>query len=563
MESRIWQKFFDEGVPTTVGTIDRTLAQVLEDTVKKYPDRIATIFEGKALTYAELLDSVERLATALVGMGVGPGDRVAVHLPNLPQTVISYYAVQRIGAIAVLTNPMYVAREIEHQFNDAGVKVAITLDAYWVNLIEPIKDKIPSIQHVIVTGIKDYLPFPKSLLFPLVGKKQGLYAKVQPTATIHQFTQLIAGTKSNPPAMPTDVDATANFQYTGGTTGVSKGAILTHHNLVTNSVQTKAWFPGVEEGGEIAISALPFFHSFGLTVCMNFGILIGATQILVPNPRDIKKLISLISKYHPTLFPAVPAMFNAINNYPGIENIDISSIKGCFSGSAPLPVEVLERFEKLTGGKITEGFGLSESSPVTHANPLYGTRKAGSIGIPISDTDARIVDLEEGKTVLGPNEDGELILAGPQIMKGYWNQPEETAEMLRDGWLHTGDIAKMDDDGFFYIVGRKKDMIIAGGYNIYPREIDEILYEHPKILEAAAVGIPDPKRGETVKAFVVVQPGETLTEEEVIAFCRDRLAPYKAPKAVEFRSELPKTTIGKVLRRVLRDEEIAKGQADR
>jgi long-chain acyl-CoA synthetase len=316
----------------------------------------------------------------------------------------------------------------------------------------------------------------------------------------------------------------------------------------------------MEEGKEVELAALPFFHVFGLTVCMNFGILAGAAQVLVPNPRDIKGMVNLIKKYRPTIFPAVPAMFNAINNFPGIEKIDISSIKGCFSGSAPLPIEVLERFETLTGGIITEGFGMTESSPVTHANPLHGLRKPGSIGIPLPNTDAKIVDLEEGTKEMPIGEDGELILYGPQVMSGYWNREDETELTIRNGWLYSGDIAQMDEDGYFYIVGRKKDMIIAGGYNIYPREIDEILYEHPKVLEAAAIGVPHETRGETVKVFIVVQPGETLTAEEVIEFCRERLAPYKVPRLVEFRDELPKSTIGKVLRRVLRDEELAKSK---
>jgi len=335
---------------------------------------------------------------------------------------------------------------------------------------------------------------------------------------------------------------------------------LSHRNLVSNAYQVQSWFTGMEEGKEVELAALPFFHVFGLTVCMNFGILAGAAQVLVPNPRDIKGMVNLIKKYRPTIFPAVPAMFNAINNFPGIEKIDISSIKGCFSGSAPLPIEVLERFETLTGGIITEGFGMTESSPVTHANPLHGLRKPGSIGIPLPNTDAKIVDLEEGTKEMPIGEDGELILYGPQVMSGYWNREDETELTIRNGWLYSGDIAQMDEDGYFYIVGRKKDMIIAGGYNIYPREIDEILYEHPKVLEAAAIGVPHETRGETVKVFIVVQPGETLTAEEVIEFCRERLAPYKVPRLVEFRDELPKSTIGKVLRRVLRDEELAKSK---
>jgi len=383
---------------------------------------------------------------------------------------------------------------------------------------------------------------------------------VEREANVYQLKEIIENRALKPPAMPSDPDATANLQYSGGTTGVSKAAVLSHRNLVSNAYQVQSWFTGMEEGKEVELAALPFFHVFGLTVCMNFGILAGAAQVLVPNPRDIKGMVNLIKKYRPTIFPAVPAMFNAINNFPGIEKIDISSIKGCFSGSAPLPIEVLERFETLTGGIITEGFGMTESSPVTHANPLHGLRKPGSIGIPLPNTDAKIVDLEEGTKEMPIGEDGELILYGPQVMSGYWNREDETELTIRNGWLYSGDIAQMDEDGYFYIVGRKKDMIIAGGYNIYPREIDEILYEHPKVLEAAAIGVPHETRGETVKVFIVVQPGETLTAEEVIEFCRERLAPYKVPRLVEFRDELPKSTIGKVLRRVLRDEELAKSK---
>lgn len=557
MEDRPWFPHYEDGIPRSLDVADLTLSQVLQRSAAAWPGQDAAVFEGARLTFGELAAAADRLAASLARLGLKPGDRVAIQLPNLPQTLIAYFGVLRAGGVAVMTNPMYVAREIEHQFNDADARFAIVLDAFWINTIRPIRDHL-LLEHVIVTAVKDYLPFPKNLLFPLVGKRTGLVVQVPPEPGVHWLKDLLADTAATPPPMPNDPAALANLQYTGGTTGVSKAAMLTHRNLVFNAMQVKAWFPNVVMGGEIGLAALPYFHVFGLTVCMNLGVLIGATQVLVPNPRDIGKLVGLIKKYRPTMFPAVPAMFNAINNFPGIDRIDVSSIKGCFSGSAPLPIEVLERFEKLTGGRITEGFGLTESSPVTHANPLFGLRKPGSIGIPLPDTDARIVDLEEGTRDMPIGEDGELILAGPQIMGGYWKREDETALTLRNGWLYTGDIARMDDDGYFYIVGRKKDMIIAGGYNIYPREIDEILYEHPKVLEAAAVGVPDARRGETVKAFVVVQPGETLTEDEIIAFCRDRLAPYKVPRMVEFRDELPKSTVGKVLRRVLRDEELAK-----
>lgn len=559
MEPRPWHRFYDEGVPPSLTYDDLTLPQILERTASRFPDRTAILFEGLRLTYRELKDAVDRMATALVNLGVKPGDRVAIQLPNLPQTVIAYYGVLRAGGVAVMTNPMYVQREIEHQFNDAGAKLAILLDAFWMKTSRPIRDKLPC-EKYILTSIKDYLPFPKNILFPIFGKKTGLVVDTPSEPGVYWLKDLLNNTQPKPPNIEWDMDGLCNLQYTGGTTGVSKGAMLTHRNLSYNAQQCRAWFVNAEEGREIMLSALPFFHSFGLTVCMNFSILIAAAQVVAPNPRDVKKLISLIQKYRVTLFPAVPTLFTAINQFPGIEKIDISSVKGCISGSAPLPLEVMERFEALTGGNITEGYGLTETSPVTHANPLLNKarRKAGSIGLPFPDTDAKVVDLEEGTRELPPGEDGELIIKGPQVMKGYWKKPEETEQVLRDGWLYTGDLARMDEDGYFYIVGRKKEMIIAGGYNIYPREIDEVLYEHPKVLEACAIGVPDPKRGETVKVFVVLKPGETATEQEIIDYCRTKLAAYKVPKIVEFRSELPKSSIGKVLRRVLKEEEEAK-----
>ncbi len=559
MEARPWHRFYDEGVPVSVPYEDLTLPQILDRTAQRFSDRTALLFEGFRMTYRELKEAMDRLATALANLGVRPGDRVAIQLPNLPQAVIAYYGVLRAGAVAVMTNPMYVPREIEHQFNDSNAKVAILLDALWMKSSRPIRDRLPC-EHYILTGIKDYLPFPKNLLFPLVGKKTGMVVTVPSEPGVLWLKDLLARTPPAPPAISWDMDGLCNLQYTGGTTGVSKGAMLTHRNLSYNIQQCRAWFTMIEEGREVMLSALPFFHSFGLTVCMNFAILIGAAQVTVPNPRDIPKLVGLIRKYRATLFPAVPTLFTAINQFPGIENLDISSIKGCLSGSAPLPLEVMERFESLTGGSITEGYGLTETSPVTHANPLINKahRKPGSIGLPFPDTDARIVDLEEGTREMPAGEDGEIILHGPQVMKGYWNRPDETAQVLRDGWLYTGDIGRMDQDGYFYIVGRKKEMIIAGGYNIYPREIDEVLYEHPKVLEAAAIGVPDPRRGETVKVFLVLKPGETATEDEIIEYCKTKLAAYKVPKIVEFRDELPKSTVGKVLRRVLKEQEAAR-----
>jgi len=563
MEEKRWHKFYDEGVPVSVEYRDDTLPQLLDSVVAKYGEQPAIHFEGLSLTYKEFKESVDRFATALADLGIEKGDRVAIQMPNIPQTVIAYYGVLRAGGIAVMTNPMYVAREVEHQFNDSGAKIAIIWDVLWMQTVRKIRDKLPC-EKYILSGIKDFLPFPKNYLFQwLVGPKAGTAVKNVPDEPgVLWFKDLLAKHGPNPPDIAWNIDDICNLQYTGGTTGVSKGAMLTHKNLSYNAQQCAAWFPVAEYGNEVMLSALPFFHSFGLTVCMNFAILIGAVQVPVPNPRDLKKVIDNISKYKVTLFPAVPTLFTAINQYPGIENIDISSIKGCLSGSAPLPMEVMEKFEGLTGGNITEGYGLTETSPVITANPLIDkeNRKAGSIGIPLSDSDARIVDLETGTRDMPIGEAGEVILAGPQVMKGYWNRDDETAETLRDGWLFTGDIGTMDEDGFFFIVGRKKEMIIAGGYNIYPREIDEVLYEHPKVLEAAAVGIPHEHRGETVKAYIALKEGEEATEEEMIEFCKDKLAAYKVPKMVEFRDELPKSTVGKVLRRVLKEEEEAKQQ---
>ncbi|HHQ49585.1 MAG TPA: long-chain fatty acid--CoA ligase, partial [Acidobacteria bacterium] len=455
-------------------------------------------------------------------------------------------------------NPLYVEREVEHQFNDAGVRVVVTCDFLWWYKLRGIMAKVKTVEHVVVTSIPDYLPFPLNFIAPFKLKKTQQYVKVPREKNVHFFKEVIAQNPPNPPKVDVDFDDVAVLQYTGGTTGVSKGAMLTHKNISVNAQQCASWFPIVEEGKEVLLACLPYFHSFGMTVYMNWPLKAGAHIVLMPNPRDIDEMVKSIIKYKVTLFPALPALFVAINNYPGVDNLDLSSIKGCFSGSAPLPLEVLERFEKLTGGKITEGFGLSETSPVTHVNPLNGMRKTGSVGIPVPGTDQKVVDIETGEKELGIGEEGELCLKGPQVMLGYWNRPEETAKVLRDGWLYTGDLAKIDEDGYCYIVGRKKDMIVAGGYNIYPDEVDDVLFSHPAVLEAATIGIPDPRRGETVKSFVVLKPGETLTEEELIAFCKKELAAYKVPKQIEFIDELPKSSMMKILRRELRERELAK-----
>jgi long-chain acyl-CoA synthetase len=556
---RFWTRHYEKGVPADLELKPKTVVQFFDEAAARWPNNPALTFKGKTITYGRLKDMVDRFATALSRMGVQKDSRVALWLPNLPQTVIGYFATLRLGAQVVNTNPLYMERELEHQFNDAGVKVVVTLDYLWWSKLRGIKHRT-KVEQVIITSIPDYLPFPLSLLAPLKLKKTQQYVKVPREPNVFFFKELIAQNPPAPPAVSYPLEHLAVLQYTGGTTGVSKGAMLTHANLSANTQQVGAWFPDCQPGGEVLLACLPYFHVFGMTVSMLFPVMVGAQIILAPNPRDIPDLVKSIVKYRVTLFPAVPALFVAINNYPGIDQLDIRSVKGCFSGSAPLPVEVLERFEKLTGGRITEGFGMTETSPVTHVNPLRGLRKPGSVGIPVPGTDMKIVDVETGEKELGINQEGELCVKGPQIMAGYWGRPDETAKTLRDGWIYTGDLARVDEDGYTYIVGRKKDMILAGGYNVYPDEVDSVLYAHPAVLEAATIGVPDPRRGETVKSFIVLKPGATATAEQIAEHCKKELAAYKVPKQIEFIDALPKSSMMKILRRELRERELAKAQ---
>jgi long-chain acyl-CoA synthetase len=559
MEKRVWHAFYDEGIPVSFPFAERTLPEALDRAAANCGDATALWFINRRMTYRELKDQVDRLATALARLGVVKGTRVAIQLPNLPQTVIAYYAALAAGAEVVMTNPLYVAREIEYQWFDSNCEVAILADFIWEHRVKPIREQLP-VKHYIIASIPEYLGFPLNLLAPLKLKrmKPPSWAKVHPGPGVHLFKKLVDSTPPNPPKVPVGLDDTAILQYTGGTTGVSKGAVLTHRNLSVNVQSVVAWLHLSEQSDEVVLAALPFFHVFGMTSSMNFPIWAACTMVLLPNPRDIPAVVQAVTKRRITLFMGVPAMFAAINNFPGIEQVDISCVKSCFSGSAPLPVDVLQKFEALTGARIVEGFGLTETSPVTHGNPMRTVRKVGSIGIPFIETDSKIVDLETGTRDLPPGEDGELVIKGPQVMREYWNNPGETANVLRDGWLFTGDIARMDADGYFYIVGRKKDMIIVSGYNVYPDEVDGVLMRHPAVLEAASIGVPHEKRGESVKSFIVLRPGMTATAEEIVAYCRDDLAPYKVPRAIEFRSELPKSPILKILRRELREQELAR-----
>jgi len=557
MEKRIWHEAYDEGTPADLEIERIDLARQFQRTVQNFGRRPAVHFMNRRMNYLELDDHVGRFAAALKELGVGKGTRVAVHMPNLPQTLIAVTAVFRLGGLVVMTNPLYVGPEIEHQWHDAGCEVAVTMDYLYDQTLRKWREKLP-VRHYIIASIPEYLRFPLKQLAPLKLKRNNppLVAKIGQNEDVLFFSELINTHRPLTEIAELDFDDLAALQYTGGTTGVAKGAMLSHGNIGSNVQQIVAWFPNTVDGQEVMMAALPFFHIFGFTACMMWAQKIGAGVVLAPNPRDIKALVKSINKHKVSLFPAVPAMFNAINEYPGIERIDMSSIKSCFSGSAPLPVAVLQRFEELTNCRIVEGFGLTESSPVTHGNPMRGVRKMGSIGTPFPATDSRIVDVESGRTDMEPGEEGELVIKGPQIMQGYWNRPDETALALRDGWLFTGDLAAMDEEGYFVIVGRKKDMIIASGYNIYPDEIDRQLMAHPRVLEACTIGIPDPRRGETIKSFVVLKDGTKATGDELREFLLDHLARYKVPRLYEFRSELPKSSMMKLLRRELRDEEL-------
>lgn len=548
-----WLKHYEKRVPHTLNYPDIPLYCLLDSSARKYPDNTATVFFGAKLSYRELSSLTDAFSAALLDIGVKKGDRLALLLPNCPQNLIAYYGALKAGAVVVPTNPLYVEDELMHQFVDAGVETVVTLTKFYSTL-QRVRDKV-GIKNIIVTNIKEFFPPFLRLLFTVFKEgKEGHRAKIERGKGNYLFQQLLktyAGQRYENDVSAGDV---ALLQYTGGTTGVAKGAMLTHRNLVANTIQTAAWLTDIKEGAETILAVIPFFHVYGMTVAMNFSTYIGGTLVMLPR-FDLQDVLQAINKYKPGIFPGVPAMYVAINNYRDIAKYDLKSIRACISGAAPLPIEVQERFEALTGGKLVEGYGLTEASPVLHANPIYGSRKVGSIGLPLPDVEARIVDVETGLRDLPIGEAGELVVRGPQVMKGYWNRPDETESVLREGWLYTGDIARMDEDGFFYIVDRKKDLIIASGYNIYPRDVEEILFKHPKVKEVVVAGVPDVYRGETVKAYIVLKDGETATEDDIIEYCRKHMAKYKVPTAVEFRQELPKTIIGKVLRRILVEEE--------
>ncbi|MEL4025759.1 AMP-binding protein [Lysinibacillus endophyticus] len=553
MTDKVWLSQYPEEIPHSLTYEDIPVQSLLTRAYEKHPNKISVHFMGRDLTFKEVYESSLKFANYLRRLGVEKGDRVAIMLPNCPQAVIAYYGVLFAGGIVVQTNPLYTERELQYQMEDSGAKVILSLDILYPRITKVIKRT--KIENVIITAIKDYLPFPKNLIYPFIQKKQyGFSVKVEHKGITHLFTEIMR--TQEPASLEVDFnseDDIALLQYTGGTTGSPKGVMLTHKNLIANTKMCDAWMYKCKDGEEVFLGVLPFFHVYGMTTVLILSVMKYSKMVLLPK-FDIEQTLKAIDKHKPTLFPGAPTMYIGLLNHPEIGKYDLSSIKACLSGSAPLPVEVQEKFEAITGGKLVEGYGLTETSPVTHVNFIWGTRVKGSIGVPWPDTDAVILRSSDG-TILPPGEIGEIAIKGPQVMKGYWNRPEDTAMTFIDGWFLTGDLGYMDENGYFYVVDRKKDMIIAGGFNIYPREVEEVLYEHDAVQECVVAGIPDPYRGETVKAYIVLKEGKSVTEEELDKYCRQNLAAFKVPRYYEFRKELPKTAVGKILRRTLVEEE--------
>ena len=551
MKHRPWLKHYEPDVPFTIAYPSQPFFRFLDSAARHHPRNRAIVFYDHVLTYRELNDAVNRFANALIDLGVKKGDRVALLLPNSPQMLIAYYGALKAGAVVVSMSPLFSAEELAQQIGDSGAETIVTLSLFH-NLIRKVKPNTP-LERFIVTNIKEYFSPLRRALFTIVrDAREGHRIDLRDEENTCAWQDLLARASNASPSVEIAPDDLALIQYSSGTTDLPKGVTLTHANIVANTVQVRHWMTDIDEGEEIVLGVLPFSHSYGMTTCMNLGISIAATLILLPT-FSTREVLDVIAHYRPTLFPGVPTMYVAINNYPNVRRFRLKTIRACVSGAAPLPLEVQEAFEKLTRGKLVEGYGLTEASPVTHANPIYGQRKTGTIGVPLPDTDAKIVDLQTRADVpIGTI--GELAVRGPQVMRGYWNRPDDTAQVLQDGWLFTGDLARQDSDGYFQIIDRRKDMILAGTYNIYPRDVEEVLYEHPKVLEAAVAGVPPEGGEQLVKAYVVLKRGEMATPEEFIEYCRARLAESAVPRLVEFREQLPKTFVGKVFKRKLEEK---------
>jgi len=550
-----WLKHYVDGVPESIEYDEICLADMLDRSVEKYGERDALIFQGYRMKYGDLKEMVDRFAACLADFGVKKGDVVAILLPNMIPCVAAYYAILRIGAIAVMNNPLYSDRELKHQFNDSGATVLVTIDLLGDRMIDLRPET--GIKQIVYTTLGDYLPFPKNILFPYVAKRKGMTKRVKAAENVFKWKDCIKNYSPEPPKVEMSFDDVAVYQFSGGTTGVSKAAVLTHRNLSSMAQMYSAWFLEAARKPGMMLAAPPIFHVLGMSAAMNLPLSVGWAMLLVPKPQA-PELLQAIRKYKPTGSPLVPTMYVGMLDHPDLEKTDLSCFTVMTSGGSSLPVEILAKFRELTGVEINEGFGMTETSPQTHLNPFGGMTKPGSIGIPFPDTDVRIVDLETGEKVMPVGEEGEMIFKGPQMTKGYLNRADETENAIRNGWLHSGDIAYMDEDGYFYVVDRKKDLIISGGFNVYPRDVEEVFYEHPAVLKAAAIGIPHDKRGENVKVFIALKENECATQEELMEYCRPRLAKYKWPAVIEIRDELPESTVGKILKKVLRAEELNK-----
>lgn len=563
--ARPWLAHYGPTVPTSVKIPDQPLTWLLDESVRRFGASIAVEYLGARLTYLQLGSLVERFARALVRLGVKRGDRVSICLPNTPQFLVAFFGALKAGAVVVPTNPLYTGPELEHQLNDADVSVIVMLDQFY-SLLAPVRERTP-VKHVILTHVSDYFPRVLAMAYKASefvknrGKQVVNVKALLAQPGNHAFGDLIGsahdrtGFEVYALPEPAKNDDIAVLQYTGGTTGVAKGAVLTHRNLVANAVQCWAWSDLPVGVHHVSLCVVPFFHVYGLTVAMNLTIYNGSTLVLLPR-FTVKDTLKAIKKYRPDLFPGVPTLYLALARAVEDSKQDLSCIKECISGSAPLPLEVQTRFEAVSSARLVEGYGLTEASPVTHCNPVFGERRIGTIGLPVPETVSAIVDEETGQFV-PPGQRGELVVRGPQVMREYWKRPDETAKVLKDGWLHTGDIGVMSEDGYFTIVDRIKDVIIASGYKIFPHDVEEVLFHHPAVSEATVIGVPDPYRGETVRAYIVLKPGQHVTADELTEFCKERLAVYKVPKQFIFRDALPKSLIGKVLRRELREQAIA------
>lgn len=556
-----WYQWYEVGVPRAVEVPDQPLPHFLAQTAARYPARAAIRFMGHTITYRELDEAVSRFANALIGLGLSPGDRVALVLPNCPQFIIAYYGGLRAGAVIVPINPLYAEDELRRMLADAEPRAVVCLSMLFPKL-QAVRADVPSLEQVIVTNIKEYLPPLSQLLFSVAReRKEGHHVRLPEDGHTHWLQPLLERAPATDPGVPVAADAVAALQYTAGTTGVPKGVMLTHRSYATLAFQAHAWTVNVRvpDGADVVLGVIPLFHTYAQTTVMNFPIFGGGTTVLLPR-FSVTEVLRAIDAERPTLFPGVPALYGVLAAASDIAKYDLHSIKACICGSAPLSERVQTDFETLSGARVVEGYGLTEA-PVTHCNPIRGERRIGSIGIPIPGTEAAIVDLETGTRRLAPGEIGELAVRGPQLMQGYRHRPEETAQVMRDGWLLTGDVAQMDADGFFKLVDRKKDMINTGGLKVFPSEVEDVVAQHPSVKEVAAIGIPDARRGEVVKVFVVLQEGERATEHDIIVWCQERMARYKVPRAVEFRAELPKGFMGKILRRRLGEEERPPGVA--